>query len=151
MPPQCFWWLRHLFTMSLNRLCAVLISYTSEMIYHRGASLSEQRTDVIAQSRICHAQVDIYVSPKPTARTATVNVATYNPRANIVNPASMSGLWVGARVPSKNWHHNATMLAQWFSLWYSPLVLIYHASPSLTLQKTARESSSRAQMTKEFP
>ena len=26
---------------------------------------------------MCHAQVDIYVSHKPTARTATVSVATY--------------------------------------------------------------------------
>ena len=38
---------------------------TSAMITIMGASLSEQHTDllmVIAQSRICHKQVDIYVS-----------------------------------------------------------------------------------------
>jgi len=42
------------------------------MITIVGASLSEQHTDLLAQSRICHAQVD----HKPTARTATVSVAT---------------------------------------------------------------------------
>ena len=46
------------------------------MIIIAGASLSEQHTDLLAQS-MCHAQVDIYVSHKPTARTATVSVATY--------------------------------------------------------------------------
>ena len=53
---------------------------TSAMTTIMGASLSEQHTDllmVIAQSRICHKQVDIYVSHKPTARTAAVSVATY--------------------------------------------------------------------------
>ena len=48
---------------------------TSVMIYHHGVSLSEQHTDrLICHYRNCHTQVDIY---KPTARTATVNVATY--------------------------------------------------------------------------
>ena len=50
------------------------------MIYHRGASLSEQHTDLLICHRtkqVCHAQVDIWVSRKPTARTATVRVATY--------------------------------------------------------------------------
>ena len=32
---------------------------------------------IICHCRICHAQVDIYVSHKPTARTDAVRVATY--------------------------------------------------------------------------
>ena len=58
----------------MRRSTEVII--TSVMIIIAGASLSEQHTDLLAQS-MCHAQVDIYVSHKPTARTATVSVATY--------------------------------------------------------------------------
>ena len=52
------------------------------MIYHRRANLSEQHTDLL----ICHcagqdlshtSRYDSQVSHKPTARTATVTVATY--------------------------------------------------------------------------
>ena len=53
---------------------------TSVMIIIAGASLSEQHTDLLichCTSRICYTQVDIYISHKPTARTATVSVATY--------------------------------------------------------------------------
>ena len=50
------------------------------MIIIVGASLSEQHTDLLINlslHKACHEQVDIYVSHKPTARTATVSVATY--------------------------------------------------------------------------
>ena len=54
---------------------------TSVMIYHRGASLSEQHTDLL----ICHcikqnlSRTSRYlgITYKPTARTATVSMATY--------------------------------------------------------------------------
>ena len=52
---------------------------TSVMMIITGASLSKQHTDLLIChcTKLCHEQVDIYVSHKPTARTATVSVATY--------------------------------------------------------------------------
>ena len=55
------------------------IGHTSVMIIIVGASLTEQDTNLSLHKAglNCHAQVDIYVSQKPTARTATVSVAMY--------------------------------------------------------------------------
>ena len=65
---------------------------TSVMIYHRGASLSEQHNDLPCNwslykpGFVTHAQVDMLMSspeiaryhiPMPTARAATLSVATY--------------------------------------------------------------------------
>ena len=60
-----------------------LRNYTSVMLYHLGASLSKQHTDLL----ICHytkqdlsrtsRYLGITYIRKPTARTATVSVATY--------------------------------------------------------------------------
>ena len=63
------------------------LAYTSVMIYHRGASLSEQHTDLLCTKQdLSHTSTFVdESSPKiarycicmPTARTATLNVTTY--------------------------------------------------------------------------
>ena len=61
--------------------------YTSVMIYHRGASLIEQRTDLLCTKQdLSHTsryvdesspEIARYRIRMPTARTATLSVATY--------------------------------------------------------------------------
>ena len=69
-------------------LCSVSNQLTSVMVYHRGASLSEQHTDLLCTKQDLSHTRSRFVdesSPKiaryrirmPTARTATLNVNTY--------------------------------------------------------------------------
>ena len=62
---------------SRNNQFSPLLS-TPGLSYHPRGEPERPGHLVVAQGRICHAQVDIYVSHKPTwAGTATVSVATY--------------------------------------------------------------------------
>ena len=78
----------HLHISTREGLCtSVHVYYTSVMIYHRGASLREQHTDLLCTKQdLSHTstfvdesspKISRYCIRMPTARSATLNVTTY--------------------------------------------------------------------------